>query len=204
MLTGPGRDAVALLPLLTPMIAMRLTLQLLLTLLVVLLGACAQVLGPQTLTWSESEVNQMLAKRFPMDRRVLDVLDVNVTQPEVKLLPGTNRLATDLHIRAVDRLFGSVFHGRITVESGLRYEPADHTLRLVDVRLGNFSLDKTGTAPRVPLQRLGAALVEGILDDAVIHRVGEEKLARLAQFGYQPEALRVTDRGLELTVVPRK
>lgn len=183
---------------------MRSTLKLLLSVFIVALAGCAQVLGPQTLTWSESEVNQMLAKRFPMDRRVLELLDVNVTQPEVKLLPGTNRLATDVHIRAVDRMFGSVFHGRITMESGLRYEPADHTLRLVDVRLGNFSLDKAGTAPRVPLQRLGAALVESILDDAVIHRVSDEQLARYARFGYQPDALRVTDRGLELTVVPRK
>lgn len=182
---------------------MRPTLKLLLSLFVTVLCGCAQVLGPQTLTWSEADVNQMLAKRFPMDRRVLELLDVNVTQPEVKLLPGTNRLSTDLHITAADRMFGSVYHGRISMEAGLRYEPADHTIRLMDVRLGNFSLDKTGTAPRVPLQRLGAALVESILDDAVIHRVADEKLARLAQFGYQPEALRVTDRGLELTVVPK-
>jgi hypothetical protein len=183
---------------------MRTFLKLLLALFVLALAGCAQVLGPQTLTWSEADVNAMLAKRFPMDRRVLELLDVNVTQPAVKLLPGTNRLATDVHIQAVDRMFGSVFHGRITMESGLRYEPADHTIRLVDVRLGNFSLDKTGTAPRVPLQRLGAALVESILDDAVIHRVSDEKLARIAQFGYQPETLHVTDRGLELTVVPKR
>lgn len=182
---------------------MRSTLSLLLVLCVLALGGCAQVLGPQMLTWSEAEVNQMLAQRFPMDRRVLELLDVTVSQPEVKLLPGTNRLATDLHVQALDRMFGSVVHGRISVESGLRYEPADHTLRLVDVRLGNFSLDKTGTAARVPLQRLGAALVESLLDDAVIHRVSEEKLARLARFGYQPETLRVTDRGLALTVVPK-
>jgi hypothetical protein len=97
---------------------MRLTLTLLLALFVIALTGCAQVLGPQTLTWSEADVNQMLAKRFPMDRRVLELLDVNVTQPEVKLLPGTNRLATDMHIQAVDRMFGSVFHGRITMESG--------------------------------------------------------------------------------------
>lgn len=182
---------------------MRPTLKLLLSLFIVVLTSCAQMLGPQTLTWSESDVNHMLERRFPMDRRVLELLDVNVTQPEVKLLPGTNRLSTDLHIQAVDRMFGSVFHGRISMESGLRYEPSDHTLRLVEVRLSNFSLDKTGTAPRVPLQRLGAALVESILDDAVIHRVSDEKLARLSQFGYQPDTLRVTDRGLELSVVPR-
>ena len=39
---------------------------------------------------------------------------------------------------------------------------------------------------------------------AIIHRVSDEKLARLSQFGYQPEQVRITDRGLELTVVPRR
>lgn len=183
---------------------MRLTPKLLLALFVIVLTGCAQMLGPQTLSWSEADVNRMLEKRFPMDKRVLEMLDVTVTRPGVKLVAVSNRLATDLHITALDRLFGNSYHGRIAVESGLRYEPSDHTLRLVDVRLSAFSLDRTGTAPRVPLQRLGAALVETMLDDAIIHRVSDEKLARLSQFGYQPEQVRITERGLELTVVPRR
>jgi hypothetical protein len=183
---------------------MRLILKLLLVLFFVAFSGCAQVLGPQTLSWSEADVNRMLEQRFPMDRRVLEMLDVSVTRPELKLLPASNRMATDLHITALDRLFGNSYQGRIAMEAGLRYEPSDHTLRLVDVRLSAFSLDKAGGAPRVPLQRLGAVLVETMLDDAVIHRVSDDKLARLAQFGYQPEMVRITERGLELTVVPKR
>ena len=128
---------------------MRLTPKLLLALFVIVLTGCAQMLGPQTLSWSEADVNRMLEKRFPMDKRVLEMLDVTVTRPGVKLVAVSNRLATDLHITALDRLFGNSYHGRIAVESGLRYEPSDHTLRLVDVRLSAFSLDRTGTAPPV-------------------------------------------------------
>lgn len=203
MLTGLSVHAVALCVVNALRLLMRLPLRLLLATFILALSGCAQVLGPQTLTWSEADVNRMLEKRFPMDRRVLEMLDVTVTRPDLKLVSASNRLATDLHVTALDRLFGNSYQGRIAIESGLRYEPSDHTLRLVDVRLSAFSLDKTGTAPRVPLQRLGALLVETMLDDAVIHRVGDDKLARLAQFGYQPEAVRITDRGLELTVVPK-
>jgi hypothetical protein len=181
---------------------MRLTLKLLLAALVVLLSSCAQVLGPQTFRWSEADLNQMLQKRFPMDKRVLEVLDMKVTQPAVKLLPGTNRIATELNMQGRDRLFGNSFYGHIAMETGLRYEPSDQTLRMVDVRLNTVSLDRNENAPRMPLQRLGAALVETMLEDAVIHHVNPEQLNKLAGYGYRPDALRVTDRGLELSVVP--
>ena len=69
---------------------MRLTLKLLLALFILALTGCAQVLGPQTLSWSEADVNRMLEKRFPMDKRVLEMLDVTVARPGVKLVAVSN------------------------------------------------------------------------------------------------------------------
>ena len=173
-----------------------------LALCLALLSACAQLAGPLSVNWSEAELNQMLSRRFPLDRRMLEVLDVKVSQPVLTLLPATNRLAADLTVDALDRLFGKTFRGHLAVETALRYEPADHTLRLAEVRVTAFSLEAAGNAPSAPVQRLGAALAETVLDGAIIHRVTPEQLDRLARRGYQPGSVQVTARGLTLTAVP--
>jgi len=167
-----------------------------------LLSACAQLLGPQTVSWSEADLNQMLARRFPLDRRVLEMLDVKVSQPHVALLATRQRLATDLTVEATDRLFATRYQGRISLESGLRYEPSDQSLRLSEVRVTAFLLDAPGARTPPLAQKLGAALAEGVLNDAVIHRISPEQLARLNRKGYRPGSVQITTQGLELTVVP--
>lgn len=167
-----------------------------------LLSGCAQLMGPQTVSWSEADLNQMLARRFPLDRRLLDLLDVKVSQPHVQLLGERNRLATELSVEATDRLFATRYQGRIALESGLRYEPSDQTLRLSEVRVTAFNLDTAGARTPQMAQKLGAAMAEGMLNDAVIHRLSPEQLARLSQKGYRPGSVQISARGLELTVVP--
>jgi len=58
-------------------------------------------------------------------------------------------------------------------------------------------------APRVaghaPL-RLGAALVEKVLEDLAIYRLGAEPSSRLREAGLTPGAVTVTARGVEITL----
>lgn len=166
------------------------------------LAGCAQVLGPQSLHYSVDELNQMLARRFPFDRRMLEVLDVRVSQPALTMVPERNHLATEFHVEASDRLFAQRYSGRLALESGLRYEASDHTLRLTDVRVLSFALGDPASPPKPQMQRLGAALAEVALEDMVLHRLDDEQLARFARFGYRPAAAQVSLRGVDVTLVP--
>jgi hypothetical protein len=168
------------------------------------LAGCAQMLGPQSLHYSVDELNQMLARRFPLDRRMLEVLDVHVSQPVLSLVPERNHLATEFRLEATDRLFAQRYTGRIALESGLRYEASDHTLRLTDVRVLSFALGDSAQMQRPQVQRLGAALAEVALQDLVLQRVDDEQLARFARFGYQPSAAQVGLHGVDITLVPIK
>ena len=166
------------------------------------LAGCAQLLGPQSLHYSVDELNRMLEKQFPLDRRMLEVLNVHVSQPVLSLVPERNHLGTAFQVEASNRLLGQRYTGRIALESGLRYEASDHTLRLTDVRVQSFSLGDSADVQRAPVQRLGAALAELALDDMVLHRVDDAQLARFARLGYRPSAAQVDPRGVEITLVP--
>ena len=166
------------------------------------LAGCAQWAAAPSLHWEEAELQQWLERRFPLDRRLLEVLDVKVSQPRVRLVPQRDRVGTEVQVEALDRLFGRAFRGRLAFESGLRYDPTDQSLRLTQVQVTAFELDSAGAPTRPSLQRLGAALTETLLDDAVIHRLSADQKGRLAALGVRPGDIKVTARGLEMNLVP--
>jgi len=168
-----------------------------------LLSGCVQLAGPRSVVFSEAELQQMLERKFPLDRRLLEVMEVQVSQPRLSLLPERDRLALDLQADATDRLFASAFHGRLALESGLRLDPQDGSIRLSQVRVTTFTLDKDGVPPRLPLQRLGAVLAEKVLEDTVIHQLKPEQMERLTRAGYRPGQIDITPAGIVISVVPR-
>ena len=192
-----------------------------------LLVACTGLTGPTVITLTEAELAALIARSFPITRRVLEVIDVQMLAPRLWLLPAQNRLAVDLTVASQERLFGKTGRGQLVFDSALRLEPRDASVRLTQVRVQQLNLD-TGSAllegaiaavapgyppggaaatpasPSAALSgagaRIGTALAERALEDLSIYRVPAERLASLRQLGLQPGAVTITARGLEITL----
>jgi hypothetical protein len=168
---------------------------------VLALAGCAGV--PQSITLREAELQAQLAKRFPVQRSLLDTFDLELSDPQLRLDPAANRLATELTLRGGDRRSGRQLQGRLALDYGLRYEPADGSVRLVQPRVERLQIDEASAiSPRRAemAQRMGVALAERLLDDLVLYRVPPERLETLRRAGYRPGTLRVTPAGLEITI----
>ena len=175
------------------------------------LAGCAGLGGPQVITLGQADLDRLLARKFPMTRRVLELLDVTLSTPRLQLLPERNRIAVLLDLASQERLSGLAGRARLDFDSALRYEPRDATLRLTQVRVQQLSLangSPTGPAASVPagpsalgrLARLGQTLVETALEDLVLYSVPAERLADLRRLGLMPGAVTVTARGVEITL----
>lgn len=184
------------------------------------LAGCASLSGPTVVTLTEADLTRLLQRAFPLQRRVLDLLDVTLATPSLRLQPERNRLALVLDLSSQERLFGKSARGRLAFDSALRYEPGDATVRLVQVRVQQLSLEGGATlpgavaaalpAPAMPAgaasapagvaQRLGQALAERMLENLSIYQLSPERLASLRQLGLQPGAVTVTARGVEITL----
>jgi hypothetical protein len=167
------------------------------------LGGCAGLMGPRTLTFSDTELSEMLAKRFPMDRRVAELVDVTVSSPRVWLIPERNRLGTSFDVQAGDRLWGKALQGKLALDYALRFEPSDESIRLTQVRVQDFRLDAGSSPIPLPAQRIGGLLVEKMLEDLPIYHLKPEQAERMRRAGYQTSAVAVTSRGVEITLQPR-
>jgi hypothetical protein len=165
------------------------------------LTACAG-LDPRHLTLSQADLQTLLDRRFPRQQRLMEVLDVSLTRPSVRLVPERNRIATALDLAATERLSGRVLRGSLALEHALRYEPSDATLRLADVRVDEIKLELSGTPLTGQAARLSALLAERALDDFVIYRVSDERRQLLARAGVNNADVVVTSRGIELRFVP--
>jgi hypothetical protein len=176
--------------------------------LTALLGACAALDPPHSVTLSESELQRLIERAFPLDKRLLDVLDVVVSSPRLRLIPERNRVATELEVSSKDRLFGSQWSGRIALESALRYEASDQSLRLSQVRVNDFKLNSgnnSSTGPRgiaSQAERLGSVLAERVLEGFSVYRLSPERAAKLQRAGVTPGQVSINSRGVEITLLP--
>jgi hypothetical protein len=170
-----------------------------------LLAACVGLGVPSRITLSEAELQGQLAKRFPLQRSLLETFDLQLAEPRIRLDAQANRLATELQVSGSDRRSGRTLQGRLSLDYGLRYEVGDGSIRLVQPRVQSLEFDAgQGASARrsETTQRMAIALAERLLDDLVLYRVSPERLERLRAAGYRPGALNVTPAGVEITFEP--
>ena len=177
------------------------------------LAGCGSLVGPQVITLGQADLDRLLSRRFPMQRRVLDWLDLALSAPRLQLLPERNRMAVQLDLASSSRMAGWAGRARLDFDTALRYEARDATVRLTQVRVQQLLLDGGSGAPVPPapapapaaatggpLARLGQALAETTLDDLALYTVPTDRLAELRRLGLAPGAVTITARGVEITL----
>ncbi len=168
-----------------------------------LLGACAIV--PRSITLSEAELQDQLARRFPMQRSVLELIDLELSDPLLRLDAASNRLDTELTLRGVERRSGRSLQGRLALDYGLRFEPSDASVRLVQPRVRSLQfadMPPASSRRTEALQQMGVALAERLLDELVLYRLPQARVQALQRAGYRPGRLQLTPAGLEITIEP--
>lgn len=165
-------------------------------------AGCARLAGPRVITLSEAELAQALQRQFPFDGRLLELVDLHVQAPRLRLLPEAQRLATDLELRVGERLTGGSWHGQLSLTCGLRHEPSDQSVRLVQVQVERLRLVGLPAGLQPVVERIGPLVAEQLLEGLSLYRFTPEDLRRLGDRGYTPGAVNVTPRGVEITLRP--
>lgn len=146
-----------------------------------------------------------VAKRFPYTHDLAgNLITLELLKPRLSMVPAANRIATDLDLKLVAPALGIASNGTLGVDFGLRYEASDRTIRMTQPKLRSVRLDGVPPQYQSWLDRNAPRLIELLLDDYVLHQVGERELAMAAAFGYEPGSFKVTAQGLNVTLNPKK
>lgn len=147
------------------------------------LAACKNPLSNDGLDVSIEQLNQALTAHFPMNRRVLEVLSVQLATPKVTLLPQDQRLGTTMAMSVRDRIFDLQARGQVALTYRLRYQPSDGTVRMSDVTVDRLELTSGAMALQSYLQRIGGLLVEQFFNDFSLYTLTPDQRQLLGALG---------------------
>jgi hypothetical protein len=164
---------------------------------------CAGLGGSRTVSVSESELTLLLARQFPLERKVLEVIDLQVANPQLRLLPDRNRVGTELDVFALDRLFDTRAQGHLALDYALRFEPADHTIRMVQVRVRDLTLDSGSNGLHGAAQRIGSLVAEEMLENLPLYKMKPNLADQMERLNLAAGPVLVTSQGIQMTVGPR-
>lgn len=165
--------------------------------------ACSSLLGPRTVEISRAELQTKLGKQFPMTKRVMKLLDVNAGLPVLDLRDTQNRVALSIDLTAKELIMGQEYKGKVALSFGLRYEPKDLTIRLVQPKVEQVMVDGLPPLYQTALSNMGARLAEESLQDYAIHQFKPEDLRAADRMGYEVKDIQVTTTGLAIHLAPR-
>ena len=166
-----------------------------------LLAGCASAQPGYTIT--TRQLQQALAERFPRSYPLAGLLELQLQTPHLTLLPERNQINAVLDLAATGPLLARSHGGVFDVDFGLRYEPADRSIRAHDLRVNALRLDGLKPQAAALLQRYGQQLADQALRGVVLHQLRDKDLAAIDSLGLQPESITVTPRGLQVRFGPK-
>jgi hypothetical protein len=164
---------------------------------------CASLLGPRTVDVPQARLQELIEKRFPVNKRLFDAIDVTLEAPHLSLEPDSNRIDIEVALRAGNG--GPVrasMAGSLLVSQSLRFDAGDNTIRLSNVRVERFVVDGLPANWQRQIDRLGKPLATSLLEGQVLYALRPKDIAGLEGHGMRPADLRVTATGISITLVP--
>lgn len=167
------------------------------------LAACSGRSAPSHLDLSFEALQQQVLQQFPRQYPVAGLLQMQLGAPALALLPQRNVLRAQLPLQLSGPVLKQAYTGQMDLEFGLRYEPADHSVRARQIQV--HSLEIQGLAPAMAqmLATYGSRLAEQALGLWPLYTLKDPQRAVLDRLDIEPGAITVTAHGLELALVPR-
>jgi hypothetical protein len=165
--------------------------------------ACGTLTAQPRFEVSKDQLQQVVAKRFPMRYPVVGLLDLVVQAPEIQLLPETNRLNATMQVEASGAALHRKQAGTFEVEFALRYEVSDRTLRATTIRFKRLNFPSLRSEASEMLNLYGQTLSEKALMEVALHQLRTQDLAMTDALGLQPGSITVTDKGLAFDFVAK-
>lgn len=152
--------------------------------------------GSREVAVSFRDLNERLAKRFPVERDIASLLKVNLqrprlaaaTSPESAVLGSvsTTRLAltVDVDIRVPSLSGGKerVFWGSLTLSGVPRYDMARRAIFLDEALLDRIRIDNMPDALAAGVAKSASQIGREFFSNQPVHSLTEEQAARVARF----------------------
>jgi hypothetical protein len=136
-------------------------------------------------SYTQQELTDRLAKRFPVERNIADLVKVNLTRPRVSFLTADanvpNRLAVAVDLDVKLPLTNKSLWGQMTLSGVPHYDPATRGIFLKDAKLDRVRVDNMPDALSASLAKTASQIAKEYFEDKAIYAFDAADMKRLGQ-----------------------
>jgi hypothetical protein len=165
------------------------------------LAGCANFVGPRDVELPASKLQASLERRFPVERNVLALFEVTLTNPRVQLQPEADRVRVRMDASMAPRFGGARWNGALTLSGHLQLDPARSEVQLRDPRVEEFYLDRLDGNAQHQLARVATVLLDQAVRDLAVYRFRPDDL-RMAGVQFTPTRVVTRADAVVVTLEP--
>lgn len=181
----------------------RSILRMILYVTVVLLAGCAALIGPREVVLPVDKLQASLAGKLPANTRYLELLDVSVTNPRVRLDAQSNRVAVTVDTVVTPVFGGNVLRGSLGMSGVLAIDAVRHALIVQQPRMDELTIEGMDSKVTGQLAMIGGQLAARVLEDVPLYVFAPEQFRRVG-VQFFPTRIRTTSQALVVTFEPVK
>jgi hypothetical protein len=157
---------------------------------------------PDHYTFSQKQVQEAVQRKFPYQRTMQQVFEVELTDPVVGLLPDTNRVSVQVNARLASPFLQQPVNGVLTLSSQLEYDPQSRSVVLRSPNVDNVSVDGNAQMYAQQINAAAAVLATQLLANYPVYTFKPEQL-QFAGVNYEPGTITVLTNGIRVQIVER-
>lgn len=167
-----------------------------------LLSSCASVFGPRQVDIPLHKLQAGLDRRFPLNERLLQLFDVQLTRPQLTLQPDQDRVALAVDA-SVAPPFARAITGNLGFSGRLYVDPGRAAVMMAEPKVDTFRLASGNAEAERQLLRVANGLIDTVARDMPVYTFDQKEL-RYAGVQFVPTRIRTTASGLTVTLEPVK
>jgi len=167
-----------------------------------MLPSCSTLIGPRDVTVSLAKMQQGLERRFPIDKRVLSVVDVKLLNPQLSLQPEAGRVALAIDA-SVTPPFMRQWRGNVQLSGHLVLNAQRDAVYLSQASVDKVSIAGMDEAQQRQFAKIASLLADQLMHETPIYTFKPDEL-RYAGVQFVPVSINTTSAGLVVRFEPAK
>ena len=169
------------------------------------LAACAASTFPfipSHYTFSQQQVQEAVQRKFPYQRTISQVFQVQLANPVVGFLPDTNRVSIRLDAHLASPFLQEPVDGVFTLSSELAYDEASKSVVLKSPNVDSVNVSGAAQAYTQQINAAAALLATQLLNNYPIYTFKPDQL-QFAGVNYEPGTITILTNGIRVQIVEK-